>query len=195
MLNYLEGLSISDEVWQRVLPAAISGLVVTLLFVVGRFLDSKIRSKEIRRTWYLNVIINPNILKLESFYNDTAKQLDQSIQHLCNLQTSAFDTYVAQQTIEIGKFQKLKRKFEIGFIALIQTNYSEIAGELTAVIIELEDEITECLANQKLSVEDFDDVEKKINESKHKLYSILFRPLSKNYSRFDFFPNFWKRST
>ena len=77
----------------------------------------------------------------------------------------------------MGKFQSLKRKFEIEFIALIQTNYPEIASELEALLRDLEDKITTCLDSQDLSENHFTHLEVGVSSTKYELLKILYKPL------------------
>lgn len=170
---------VEESFVSKLIPYLIGPLIVVLLFIIGRFLDSQLRLREIRRNWYLKVIIEPNIDKLEKFYQEVQEALKKSVEDLVTLQTTLPMTkYLAQKSIEMGKFQVLKRNFEIQFISLVQTNYEEISLELTSLLRKLEDQITSCLDRPDLSVDHLNGMETKIANNYYGLVKILYKPLS-----------------
>lgn len=78
----------------------------------------------------------------------------------------------------MGKFQALKRKFELEFIALIKTNYPEISNELESLLRDLEDNVTTCLDKQDLDESHYSSLELRITATKYQLLKILYKPLT-----------------
>ena len=170
---------VEPSLWQKILPTLIGPSIVLFLFIVGRFLDSTIRLREVKRNWYLKVIIDPNISKLEEFYTNVLSTVRASISILVPLKSSKnFSEYLTEKSLEIGKFQVIKRKFEIEFIALIQTNYPEISNELESLLRDLEDKITACLDKQDLDESHYSTLEIELSSTKYELLKILYKPLT-----------------
>lgn len=167
-----------SDLVQKILPTIVGSSIVVLLFIIGRLLDSTMKLREIKRNWYLKVIIDPNIKKLEDFYLDVFSTLEVSISTLVQLRsTRNFNDYIVDKSLEMGKFQTLKRKFEIDFIALIQTNYPEISNELENLLRDLEDKVTSCLDRQDLVDSHYDNLEISVSSTKYELLKILYKPL------------------
>lgn len=165
-------------IWDKILPTVISTTIVLLLFIVGRILDSVLKSNEIRRNWYQKVIIDPNITKLNTFYDDTIKQIKLSIESLVQRKADlTFDKYIEAKATEINKIKEIKRGFDYEFIQLIQTNFPEIAEELSEHLRDLEDCISTYLDKQDLTTDHFIQAEKDVVSKKHCIYGILYKPL------------------
>lgn len=166
------------SIWDKILPTVISATIVVLLFIVGRILDSVLKSNEIRRNWYQKVVIDPNIAKLNKFYDDIINQIKLSIESLVQRKASlSFDKYIEAKATEINKIKGIRRAFDYEFIQLVQTNFPEIAEELSEHLRDLEDCITTCIDKQDLSNSHFADIEKDVVSKKHCIYGILYKPL------------------
>lgn len=164
--------------WDKILPTLISTCVVVVLFIVGRFLDNVLKSNEIRRNWYQKVIIDPNITKLNAFYDDTIKQIKLSIENLVQRKAAlSFDKYIEAKATEINKIKDIKRVFDYEFVQLVQSNFPEIAENLSEHLRDLEDSITKCIDKQDLTKDHFLEIEKEVVSKKHFIYTILYRPL------------------
>lgn len=162
----------------KILPTIISASIVVALFIAGRILDSVLKSNEIRRNWYQKVIIDPNIGKLNTFYSDIIIQIKVSLETLVDSKGSLlFDNYIATKATEINKIKEIKRVFDYEFIQLIQTNFPEIAEELSEHLRDLEDCISTYLDKQDLAKEHFVQIEKDVVSKKHCIYGILYKPL------------------
>lgn len=169
---------IESSIWDKVLPTIISTTIVIILFIIGRLLDSILKSNEIRRNWYQKVIIDPNIEKLNAFYDDTIKQTKLSIESLVRRKKElSFDDYISAKAIEINKIKEIKRVFEYEFIQLVQTNFPEIAEELFEHLRDFEDCLSQYLDKQDLSNDHFVQAEKECVSKKHCIYGILYKPL------------------
>jgi hypothetical protein len=66
---------------------------------------------------------------------------------------------------------------------MVQTNYPEIACDLSEHLRNIEDSVTICLDKNHLSPSDFDELKLKINSHKHCIYGILYKPLAFKYPR------------
>jgi hypothetical protein len=170
---------IDDTIVTKLIPYVIGPSIVILLFIIGRLLDSKVRLREIRRNWYMKVIIDPNIEKLELFYENIQDTIKKSIEGLVPKQTVVtMAEYLVLKSTEMGTFQNLKRKFETQFISLVQTNYPEISNELEDLLRDLEDQITSYLDRSNLALTHLDEIESIISGNHYSLIKILYKPLS-----------------
>lgn len=166
-----------ESMAEKILPVVISTSIVIALFVIGRLLDGYIKSKEIRRNWYQKVIIDPNILKVDKFYTDVLEQSKNSIQFLVASVSLPHRDYLAAKTTEMEKFKMIKRTFEFEFILMVQTNYPEIASELSEHLRSIEDYVTVCLDKNTLALADFNVLEEYVISQKHCIYGILYTPM------------------
>ncbi len=170
-------LCLSDSIIDKTLPTVISTTFVVLLFVIGRILDSFIKRQEIKRNWYQKIIIDPNIAKVDLFYKDIILQSKESIDFLIQNKSTPHDKYLTDKMKEIEKFKVIKRKFEFEFISMVQTNYPEIASDLSAHLRNIEDDITTLLDKSSLVELDKEVLERNIISQKHFIYQILYLPL------------------
>lgn len=167
------------SLFDKILPTIVASSIVVLLFILGRRLDNSIRYEEVKRNWYLKVVIDPNISKVEEFYKYILASINSSISILVDLKsTESFDNYLLDKTKEIGKFQTIKRRFELEFIALVKTNYPEVSIEIEEILRNLEDKVTTCLDNDHLSTEHFSKLESELSSTKYDLYRILYKPFA-----------------
>ena len=176
-------LESNTSLWDRLIPTIIASLILVLLFVLGRFLDALIERKKDKNNWYLSIVIQPNIHKIYKFYSDLLKSTKQSLTVLKKKGINVSDEQLIElKSLEIAKFQRIKRQFEFEFISMVYANYPEIASQLTQSIMDLEDFCSECIDN-------FDDpdivsIEETLASSKSELVAELYRPLEqKSFSK------------
>lgn len=171
--------SINNPLWEKILPTVISGTIAIFLFFIGRLLDTFLKSKEQKRNWYLKVIIDPNIEKLNTFFSSSLIQFKSTLEELKNKSNISHNDYLTLKTEEFGKFSSLKRDFEFEFVNLIGINYSEIEQEIICLINNLDD-------NYKTSLDNIDNntyeeilkkFEKKLYKCKTDLIAMLYKPL------------------
>ncbi|MFV8379318.1 hypothetical protein [Flavobacterium sp. LB3R33] len=157
----------------------ISSGIVLLIFLYDRWLGSVIRRKELNRSWYFKVLLEPKLENIDTFFVEIEKQINISITELGSLD---FDndksTYIKSQLKYIDKFKELKRKFELEVLKPILSRYTEINTELITVINEIENDFTFEIDN--LLIKDFDlvDFTKTIFEHKATLLDVLYKPLN-----------------
>ncbi len=176
---------IQDSIFIKVLPAIISALVVFLLFIVGRLIDSSIRNKEINRSWYLRVVVEPNLKKVEDFMNNSLSSISNSVTTLVAIKDNNASTedYFKAKSGEIGKFQSLKRNFEINFIELVQVNYPETGLKLSESLRELEDIVSSCLDSKDLTHDNYLKLESAVTGFRNFIFFTLYQPISRNKFR------------
>lgn len=179
MIVYSCTEAVVNNSWlNTILPATISGFIVIALFLVGRRYDAKLRLKSIQREWYMSVIILPNLKKVEDFPKFICTELKESIGILSSSKDStSHNKYIELKSIEIGKFQSIKREFEFDFIQLVRTHYHDNAIALNELLGDLEDVITKLLDDDNIQDSSYHTLENKIKQFKVDLFGILYQPI------------------
>lgn len=178
MLHVIVNPEISETLWSKLLPTIISGVLLVSLFIVGRLIENRIKRKELKQNWYLKVIIEPNISRIDRFIEKSHTSLLNSIRELEIARTLPHVQYIETKSTEIGKFQKIKRNFEFGFLLIVGNNYPNLDEALTDMILELEDQITVILDNENTIEDDFGEIEKSTNNYKSELINLLYSQLA-----------------
>jgi hypothetical protein len=162
---------------KSILPEIISSSVIIILFICERFINHFLRKKDKNKEWYLDVLIKPNIIYLNQFFDKISLQLTLSKEKLCSNTTLQHAAYTQLVSTEILILQNLKREFEFAFIYLISSYNPEIANDLTDIVRDIEDIFTNALSKNEINDLDLDDVQTNIYLKKSiflkKLYSIL----------------------
>lgn len=162
--------------WQELLPLA-SPIVVILLFFLERIISFFIRKNEVKRTWYFKVLIDPNIEKINTFYNAIKEAYNNSSDILNASQDLSHIDYVSLKSKEIGVFQKIKRDFEIDVIEPIIYRYPKIGDKLTDILISIEDTYTTNLDSGDFSKEKTDLFISHISSCRAKWFNVLYEPI------------------
>ncbi len=178
MKNVVKEVIENPDLLEKLLPTFVSVAFVVLLFVVGRVIDSAIRRKEIKRGWYQKVIIDPNINKINLFYD---KLISQMVTSICSLKAQKdnlnFTQYVEIKAIEADLVKKIVRRFELEFIQLVNLNYPLVANKLRTHIQQTQDDLLRMIDRVDLGEHQYDEIESEVSESKSEMYGILFIPL------------------
>lgn len=165
------------DIFEKVLPALITGSIVILVFVVGRVIDASAKARGLKRDWYLKVIIDPHLDRISNFYESIFEQVEKSQKVLVDSSSIPHIEYLTLVNAEIGLVQEIKRKFELEFILMVQSNYPRIAQELSDHLIELEDLITAHLASSDVPLPSLEELQKSIVSFRTAIYRILYKPL------------------
>jgi len=103
--------------WKEYIPL-ISPVVVVLLFGIERILSYFIRKREIERTWYYKVLLDPSLEKIDTFFLSTVDLYISSCKLLAVSQEIPHKSYISMKSSEIGNFQKIKRTFDSNIVAV-----------------------------------------------------------------------------
>ena len=141
-------------------------------------IQTKRAGKEQRRTikenWYLTIILQPNMEKLDKYYTDEAAQLETQINKLRGRH--------GKETTEKAKSNKilrdLKNDFFNHFILMVQGYDVKIAQTAENILNELTDLNSECIDQYKRV--NIADSKRKVFENKAKLINALYKGISKD---------------
>ena len=159
-------------------PALFSSGIVILLFIIERFISAGIRKREVRRNWYLKVIIESNLKTINDFFDKSSCLLEAGIIYLKTCKECTHDEYLVQCSEEIKKFQDIKQDFEFKFIELVRSYDPDIANKLSEKLRSVEDKFTLSIGANDLATIDTLIKKKEIHSIKTEFYSIMYIPIS-----------------
>jgi hypothetical protein len=117
----------------------IAPMVVILTFIANAFITYKLRKSEVKRNWYLKVLIEPNLKILNQFYIDTVDLLNKSCEDLLKKKAIGHNEFIELKATKNGEFQELKRVYEFDFVDLISVSKKDIQTKLSESLRNLED--------------------------------------------------------
>ena len=153
----------------------ISPIVLILIFIVDRFINFWLTKRENKRNWYLTVLINPNLEKINLFYKKLFDLYEKS-SNLLSQYDDDDDNFINQKKSEIfGNISILKRNFEMDFITPIYAMYPSLSEYMINELLNLEDYLSHNLDSNNYEIEQ---TRRRINESKSNILDALYLPIS-----------------
>ena len=188
-----ENIALEPSFIMKVLPTLVGGgisaFLAVALFMAGKKKDSKLRKEEaetisairkaeINRSWYLNVLVNPNLVKVEDFFKDVRILTCSTVDILIEKKKGSIPNYKLAKAAEIVKFKEQLNQFDLDFLELIKSNNQNIFQELLEWQLELEDMVLNYYDNV-FEAEEIDpsDLKKSLSEMKSRFFKILNRPI------------------
>ena len=152
-------------------------IVIILIFGGERCYEYYFKKKELRKEWYYKIFIDPNLVKIEDFFESAKENFQKSQKHLeANSKKMSHSDFVREATVVKGEFQKMKRRFEKEVISPISFSNKDISEELTKILQDLEDFYTENVDKVESKKENsFDNT---LVIAKIKVYQELFKPIN-----------------
>lgn len=149
-------------------------LITLFIFIIQTRRARKEQRRTIKENWYLTIILQPNMEKLDKYYTDEAAQLETQINKLRGRH--------GKETTEKAKSNKilrdLKNDFFNHFILMVQGYDVNIAQTAENILNELTDLNSECIDHYKrVSIAD---CKRQIFENKAKLINALYKGISKD---------------
>lgn len=162
--------------WKEYIPL-ISPVVVVLLFGIERILSYFIRKREIERTWYYKVLLDPSLEKIDTFFLSTVDLYISSCKLLAVSQEIPHKSYISMKSSEIGNFQKIKRTFDSNIVTPIILRYPDSGNKLQNYLLDLEDLFSSSLDLKKFSEDDIEDFKVKVSSAKAVWLHTLYEPI------------------
>lgn len=153
----------------------ISPTCLVIIFIIERYISFRYRKKDTERSWYFNVIINPNTEKISLFFSALHEQFKNSSEILSKSTNKKHNQYINAKRTEIGKFQEIKRNFEFDVLLPIVYKYPITGNELTAILNQIEDDFTKQIDANPIDTEFFI---QQLSMHKAKWIGLLFQPIS-----------------
>ena len=141
-------------------------------------LNATSKKKEIDRSWYLNVLVNPNLERIEGFFSNVRELVVETVTELTKAKDGSINDYNQLKAIRTKLFKDELRKFEYDFIKLIQSNSTEISEKMMEWSRSFDDIVSNYVDTivHSDSIND-DDVLKRLSAAKSEFYKILNEPL------------------
>lgn len=167
---------IATNNWKDYFPL-LSPIVVILLFSFERILSYNIRKREIARTWYYKVLIDPSLQKINDFFQLTQNYYVSSCKTLSASNNLPHADYNSLRSSEIGKFQQAKRAFDIDVVTPINHRYPKIGEMLQNKLMDLEDKFSTGIDKELFSQDEIDAFLDKVSEARAIWLNILYEPI------------------
>lgn len=165
----------SDTTPLKDLLPLLSVVVTIFLFATDRYISFRIRRREARRIWYLKVLIDPNIEKISSFFDDVGGAYERATVALKGAQGNV--DYLRLKSINAEKFIDLKRQLIAYLVQPLTVQYFDIAEKLTDFLNNLEDLYTTYLDEGLFSADDVNRFKLAAYSCKAELLDCLYSPL------------------
>lgn len=149
-------------------------LITLVIFIIQTRQARKEQRRTIKENWYLAIILQPNMEKLDKYYMNEATQLETQINKLRGRHGK--DTTEKAKSIKI--LRDLKNDFFNHFILMVQGYDVNIAQAAENILNELTDLNSECIDHYKrVSITDS---KRRVFENKARLINTLYRGISKD---------------
>lgn len=161
----------------------ISSVIIILVFYLERKGNKKDRINESLVNWYLKVLIDRNLERIDHFFKNIEEIfLTEIISNQKNLFETE-DEFLFDLKLEyIEKFDELKEDFNIQFLTLISSLDTDLYSSCINNINEVEDLVKKHI-DLVFSNKDSEFDRLKISQKKSEFYSILYKPIEKIHSK------------
>lgn len=149
-------------------------LITLVIFIIQTRQARKEQRRTIKENWYLTIILQPNMEKLDNYYTNEAAQLETQINKLRGRHGK--DTIEKAKSIKV--LRDLKNDFFNYFILMVQGYDVNIAQAAENILNELMDLNSNCIDQYKKV--DLADSKRRVFENKAKLINALYKGISKD---------------
>lgn len=158
-----------------------TGIIIGLItFIVESRRAKNAKLKSIRENWFLTIIVQPNLIFIDKFYEEVLINTVNSIAVLKSNSSIPLVDYIVIESNEIVKFTEIRRKFMNNFVYLIRGHSKELSFKINEIINQLNDQYSIVLDNiDHNPIVDLKDIENNIWENKSSLIEALFKSLKK----------------
>jgi len=153
-----------------VLPSIISSIVLILLFVAGRFLDSFIERKKNSQEWYMKMVLEPNSDTIHNFFQN---MLDLS-QQFSNILEQ--DNSIDNKSNLFNQLAQEKRHLEFNFLILVSKPYPKTSETLLISLNSIYDLCVNYLDEGDYTSFRFEKLEKEISTHKGNFFNEIYNP-------------------
>lgn len=151
-------------------------LIITLVIFIKQTRNSNKDNKEnVKKSWFLTVIVQPNLNDINKFYEETSQGLKNEIKRL---KRDDCENINLEKAKSIRKLQKIKTNFFNNFVTVVQSYNSSLANEVDRVLNELQDK--NAIWIDHYSDNNSDSCERIIYDNKAELIGILYQGISQN---------------
>ena len=157
----------------------ISSSVVIILFIIDRLINSKVQKKEVERTWYYKILLEPNLNSINNFFNSLENSFMEEAEFILTSIDVSHEEYLRCQRQAFQRFKIMKRKMELEVILPILKTYPNTGQALTNKLLEIEDVYTSALDNLEISESDISNVSNELYKLRAEWLYCLYTPVYK----------------
>jgi hypothetical protein len=172
---YNIGTSDDHSFVKDILPI-LSALLVVILFIWDRVADVRNRRKELIRTWYFKAHLEPNTTKVNDFFDDVEKLIDDEIPKISGL-TAAGGTPLIEITVVLKSISDLKRHFSHQVLIPLKSTYSKIFENSEEILRDIEDLASIALTTTGTDSDKFEKFYLALFQKKAELLKQLSQPI------------------
>lgn len=153
----------------------LSALLVLLVFLADRIIGFFTSRSLNRQNWYIDIIIKPNLSRVDQYYEDLQNQLVTSIGKLKPMTSkSSLQTIHKAIANEVQLHNHIAEQFEYDFIYLVRSHDVKKSNLLLGKLIEAKDFVATTLDANKLPGTKVEDIKSKIKLMKADFYQTMF---------------------
>lgn len=175
IINYNTPGSPSIKDW---LPLLSIGLTLGI-FVYDRMLAARIRHREVHRNWYLKVLVEPNLARINEFYSNIEGSFEEAARVLSGAVNLSHQEYRSLKLHQNERFTDAKRLLEANLLYPLRPQFPLLVEGVDQLFISLFDEFTGRLDKEAFTNEDVKDFHTAARENKGQLLYLLYLPLTR----------------
>jgi len=149
-----------------------------ITFITERTFNYFSEKRNSKYDWFLNIIVQPNLDDIDSFYVKTDKKLRRACKDLQERNSYLQDEdYIVEARKYCNKFKKDRRRFFNNFVSMIGSFDKEMALQVDEIINKLDDCFVSAIDYANADV-DNDGMIDEVFRNKAELYQTLFKNVS-----------------
>lgn len=125
--------------YDKIFPICITVSATALLFILDKIIGYQLKKKEFRRSWYLDIIIKPNLINIDGFFNGTLDLFIEFNQYADLISITTVGDHVNKKNELLNKFRDLKSNLNSNLIFLLKDNHKDIYIEVNNLLMSIED--------------------------------------------------------
>ncbi len=156
------------------------GLVLTvIIFLLSIALNNYQMYYDRKKSWYMSIIINSNLEKIDSFFKEIFKEFKESRKYLVNTYSEPTPEYIIDKAKKEKKLHRLKDNFHFEMLPVFKSYNIKLSSKLEDALMMFQDTYTD-----NIGIENKEDTTKIINElieSKRNFYDVLYSPIKSSF--------------
>lgn len=164
-------MCIGQYFYDKILPVCITISVTALLFMVDKVIGYRLKKIEIRRSWYLDIIIKPNTNIIDGFFNDTVSLFIEFNIYVVSIQNTTIGSHISKKNELLSKFRDLKTNINNNLIILLRDRHKDMYHEINSLLMEIEDYISNTIDKMETN----DDFQNFISNKKREFLALLYK--------------------
>ncbi len=164
-------MCLSQYFYDKILPICITISVTAMLFIIDKVIGYKLKKIEMRRSWYLEIIIKPNKTLIDGFFDKTTNLFIDFNNYVSTIQNTTIGNHIKMKNNLLYQFSDLKGSLNNNLILLLKDKHKDMYYEINQLLMEIEDNISSTIDKMKAS----DDYRSYISNKKREFLALLYK--------------------